>query len=107
MAAAALFLVAGLIATSWQWRRAERHAGDLSATVTRLKLDHAEERLSGDAVEGLALLAALLRENPANQVAAQRVVSVLMQRNFLRPLPGQAELWTAAGRRPSRNTGIY
>ncbi|HKS35644.1 MAG TPA: hypothetical protein VJW76_00540, partial [Verrucomicrobiae bacterium] len=94
LSAAVLFLVAGLTATSWQWRRAERHARDLRATVTRLKLDQAEERLAGgETAKGLALLAALLRENPANRVAAQRVVSVLMQRNFLRPLPGSAETW--------------
>ncbi len=94
LGAAVTFLVAGLIVSLWQWRRAENHARELSATVTRLKLDQAEERLaSGGTSEGLALLAALLRADPANRVAAQRVVSVLQQRDFLRPLPGQAETW--------------
>jgi len=94
LAAALVFLLAGLAATSWQWRRAENHAAALATTVTRLKLDQAEERLNGrEAAESLALLAALLRENPANRVAAQRVVSILMQRNFLRPFPGEMETW--------------
>lgn len=94
LAAALAFLVAGLLTTSWQWRRAERHAGDLSSTVLRLKLDQAEERLGvGETAEGLALLAAMLRENPDNRAAAQRVVSVLSQHQFLRPLPGEAATW--------------
>jgi WD40 repeat protein len=94
LGAAAVFLVAGLAATFWQWRRAERHSGELSTTVTRLKLDQAEQRLAGgETSEALALLADLLRPEAANPVAAQRVVSVLSQRNFLRPLPGSAETW--------------
>jgi tRNA A-37 threonylcarbamoyl transferase component Bud32 len=94
LVAALAFLVAGLLATSWQWRRAERHAVELGSTVARLKLDQAEERLAaGETPVGLALLAALLREDPANRGAAQRVVSVLNQRQFLRPLPGEAATW--------------
>lgn len=92
--AALVFLMAGLIVSLWQWQRAENHARELSATVTRLGLDQAEERLaSGKTAEGLALLAGLLRANPANRVAAQRVVSVLQQRDFLLPLPASAATW--------------
>ena len=94
LSAALIFLVVGLVVSLWQWRRAGNHARELSATVTSLKLDQAEERLAGgETGEGLALLAALLRADPANRVAAQRAVSVLQHRDFIRPLPGSAETW--------------
>ncbi len=79
--------------TFWQWHRAEKHAEQLAATVLRLRLDQASERLENErSSEGLAMLARLLREDPANRVAAQRVVSALDQRTFLRPLPGELAL---------------
>jgi WD40 repeat protein len=94
LAAAVAFLMIGFATTHSQWRRAEQHAAELSTTISHLKLDQAEARLNdGKPAESLALLAALLRQEPTNRVAAQRIVSLLNQRRFLRPLPGEATTW--------------
>jgi len=87
---ALLFVViaAGFAATLWQWRRAQDNAGRFAESVTRLELERAEDRLAqGETTEALASLAQILRREPENRVAAWRILSVLSQRNFIRPDP--------------------
>jgi len=82
-AAAILFALLGCV--TWQLRRVE-------AERTRLRLQNAEQQFAKDGLEspesaylGLGELAALLRDQPANRVAAERLVNALNQRGFLLP----------------------
>jgi eukaryotic-like serine/threonine-protein kinase len=90
-------VVVGSTIMSWRIERARRaeHAEreravlanlQLSETVSRLELQRAEDRFkSGDASMALALLARVLRDNPTNEVVAQRILSALTQRDFALP----------------------
>ncbi|MEO8426860.1 MAG: protein kinase [Verrucomicrobiota bacterium] len=90
-----LLFVAGTGVTGifWQWRRAEQHAASENVQRTRAEnvvmlLEHqrAEGLLEKDeTVMGVAYLARMVRQQPANRVAAQRLLSALTLRNF--PLP--------------------
>jgi hypothetical protein len=52
--------------------------------VERLRLQHAEEAFSTDqSAKGIAELASILRGNPTNRVAAERLLAVLTHQNFL------------------------
>jgi WD40 repeat protein/tRNA A-37 threonylcarbamoyl transferase component Bud32 len=112
-------LTIGVIVAAW-WielaRRAEReerskalvanagleHANSLLAeTVTSLEWQRAEELFrSGDAGRGLAHFAALLRRAPANRLAAERILSALLHRNWVvpdgRPLPHPGQVYSVA-----------
>ena len=81
---------------------------DLGDSVQRLELQLAEERFHADDVGGgLAFLAAVVRRDPSNHIAAQRLVSALLHRNFPMPagppLSGLGRVWhvefSADGRR--------
>ena len=83
----------GFLGVLWQWKRAESHRARetqqllrAEEVVVRLELQRAEDWLAADnSVQGLAALARLLREHPANLIAAHRLVSALTHRSF--PLP--------------------
>jgi WD40 repeat protein len=94
LAALAVSLVAGLVAVTWQWRRAEKHADTAlrqqqhaEHAAQELQLQRADDLLAQQrAAEGLTHLASVLRDNPGNRVAAARIISVLSQRSFALPL---------------------
>jgi hypothetical protein len=97
----------GLLGILWQWQRAERNAlaerrernaGNavnlqlqtanrrLAETVSLLELQRAEDLFrAGDAASGVAHLAAMLRSHPSNHIAANRIVSALVHRNWALP----------------------
>ncbi len=57
--------------------------------LTKMEMAKANELLEGtDATKGLAYLAWLLRKDPSNQLAAERLAWVLMVRNFALPACG-------------------
>ena len=59
----------------------------LRETVRLLELGRAEDFFRGrDAAAGVAHLAAILRGDPLNQIAADRLVSALVQRNWALPV---------------------
>ena len=59
----------------------------LEESVTILELQRAEQSFrSGDASMGLAHLAAVLRRDPSNHVAAERILSALLHRNWVLPV---------------------
>lgn len=107
-------ILAGFGGVAWQWRRAEDSAGReriqrqeaetqrrraeemaaeqirqrkrAEATLTQLQFERAEDLFNDEnPSEALAYLAAILRREPANRVAAARTLFALTQRSF--PLP--------------------
>ena len=73
-------------------REAEAANHDLRTTVGLLELERAEDLFrANDAVAGVAHLAAILRRDPSNHIAANRLVSALMHRNWA--LPALPPLW--------------
>jgi tRNA A-37 threonylcarbamoyl transferase component Bud32 len=57
------------------------------STVTRLEIDRAETLFEdGQAAEALAYLARVVRREPTNRVAGERILSALAHRNFCVPL---------------------
>jgi WD40 repeat protein/serine/threonine protein kinase len=97
----------GLLGILWQWRRAERSAEAehrerdtaqaanrdlqranlrLAETIGLLELERAEDLFrSGDAANGVAHLAAMLRRDPSYHIAASRLVSALVHRDWALP----------------------
>ncbi len=70
-----------------QRRLAERHAAQAQAAVTRLEIDRAEMLFdTGQSAEALAYLARVVRREPTNRVAGERIISALAHRNFCVPL---------------------
>jgi eukaryotic-like serine/threonine-protein kinase len=89
-----LVLALGFAGILWQWRRAEQNAANESAqrqraeeAVTMLELQRAEDLMEKDEiVMGMAYLARIIRQQPTNRIAAQRLLSALTQRNFALPV---------------------
>lgn len=87
-------LLLGFAATLWQWRRAEgqtrtAHGAQSRAEqlVDRLDLERADARLAtGERAEALALFASVLRRDPSNQIAAERLLSFLSDHTFALPM---------------------
>ncbi len=83
--------VAGII---WQWRRAEqagnlarRRSAELLALVDRLDQERAEDLFQrNDGPGAAAQLARLLRRDPTDRAAAERLLSALAFRPFLVPV---------------------
>jgi eukaryotic-like serine/threonine-protein kinase len=89
LAALVVALVAGVSGVTWQWRRAEGHRARAEHAALGLRLERAEDHLANDnSYLGLAMLAALLRENPDNRGAAERLINALNYRVFLLPISG-------------------
>jgi len=67
-------------------RQAETGNRDLRDTVSLLELQRAEDLFRvNDAPGGVAHLAAMLRRDPSNHIAASRLVSALIDRNWALP----------------------
>ena len=97
VAAAAMIVTAllvGLGAATWSLIREQqarlreaRERQRAEAAVTRLEIDRAEMLFAaGQSSEALAYLARVLRREPTNRVAAERIISALAHRNFCVPL---------------------
>jgi len=72
-------------------RRAVEEGRRLQATIRRMELHHAQDAFENQrSAEALAILARLVRENPADQVAALRLVNALSRRSY--PLPSSPPL---------------
>lgn len=85
--AGALALFGGLVATSWQWRRAEGAAGRLLHELVLAENRGAELLFSAnEAREAMARLAGTLRRSPGDALAATRLAAALTQRVWARPL---------------------
>jgi WD40 repeat protein/predicted Ser/Thr protein kinase len=90
----ALALAGGLSATLLQWRRAENEAQNARAAqeraellVTRLDLERAEDHFrAGERAEALGLLGRVVRDDPFNRVAAERLISFLSFHSLLLPV---------------------
>lgn len=101
LAALALVSVLGFAGVLWKWRgevhqrrlaqqesrRAQQANLRFECTLTRLEIERAESLLQvGDSSKGLAYLARLLRQQPTNFVAAERLMSALSYRSFCLPV---------------------
>ena len=76
---------------AWRVNRArsseQRANRDLRETVSLLELERAEDFFSAhDAAFGVAHLSAMLRRDPSNSIAANRLVSALTQRSWAMPV---------------------
>ena len=86
--------MAGLTGIIWEWRRAEqagnlarRRSAELLALVDRLDQERAEDLFHREDGPGAAAqLARLLRRDPADRAAAERLLSALAFRPFLVPV---------------------
>jgi len=84
---ALLAMILGFAGVLWQWQNSESHRKNAEATVTRLEIDRAEMLFeSGQSAEALAYLARVVRREPTNRVAGERIISALAHRNFCVPL---------------------
>ncbi|MBI3853729.1 MAG: serine/threonine protein kinase, partial [Verrucomicrobia bacterium] len=89
-----LVFALGLSGVIWQWRRAEHNASEelrqrqrTEATLERMEIQRAEDFFTADnSAAGVAHLARVLRQHPANQVVAERLLSALTQRSFALPV---------------------
>jgi len=80
-------LLAGLSATTWQWRRAERTAERLLDELTLSDHRRTEQVFdSNEPREAMAHLATSLRRRPADRLAATRLAAALIQRVWPRPV---------------------
>ncbi len=86
-AAASVCALAAVIGITWQWRRAETQRARTAALSTRLETQKAENFFNdGNPSAAIATLARVLRDDPANPVAAARIVNRLHHRRILAPL---------------------
>jgi WD40 repeat protein len=93
-AALVVALLIGFTGVVWKWRGevsqrefAQRENQRAQRAVTRLEIERAESLLeAGDSTRGLAYLARLLRQQPTNQVVAERLMSALTYRAFCLPV---------------------
>jgi WD40 repeat protein len=91
-----LAVVLGLAAVGWQWSKTQamaareiRERERAERTVYRLQIQTAEEYFARHrAAEGLAVLAALLRRDPADRAVAERLMSELTSRHWALPVVG-------------------
>jgi eukaryotic-like serine/threonine-protein kinase len=89
-----LVLALGFFAVLWQWRRAESHATQeiqqrrrAEDTLTLLELQRAEDLFAAQNISAaLPSLARVLRQNPSNHLAAERLLSALTHRSFALPI---------------------
>src|SRR5439155_22973321 len=79
----------GLGAFAWQYRRTvAKGASEASArrsaqeAVARLRILAAEDYFNDNTPVAIAYLARVLRDNPSNEVAAERLLSALTYRKF-------------------------
>jgi len=91
-ATVALLLAAGAAVSTWQWRQAVKaRRGEAQqrlkaeAALNQMEIQRAEEFFTADdSSAGLASLAHVLRRDPSNRVAAERLMSALTHRTFPR-----------------------
>ena len=96
LATAVLLLLGGIVASTWQARRArtaEREQTRLrqraEGALTQVELQHAEALFAADdAPRAVAQLASVLARDRSNRVAAERLLSALTDRSFSLPLTG-------------------
>jgi WD40 repeat protein/tRNA A-37 threonylcarbamoyl transferase component Bud32 len=70
--------LAGFSGVTWQWQRAERQSLERQRLNARLQIERAEDFFTQhNPSAGLATLARVLRDDPANRVAAARIVNRL------------------------------
>ena len=82
-----LSVIVGSSGVTWQWRRAEGLRRRAEDNRTRLRLQRAEDHFDSDNSRlALAELAQLLRDQPTNRAAAERLVNSFHQRVFLLPV---------------------
>ena len=97
----ALILLAGTVVSTWQAIRANRNAreqvrqrhlaetarGQVTEALNQMAFQRAEALLTaGDSATAVAGLARLLRDNPTNDAAAERLLSALTYRRFALPV---------------------
>ena len=97
---AGLLVVLGTIGVTWQWWRAEHHRAlaeqsrlhtqqaneALLSMISRLEHERAEQFFqAGDSSRGVALLAKIVRRDPASRHASERLLSALVYRPFAVP----------------------
>ncbi|MEM7385245.1 MAG: serine/threonine-protein kinase, partial [Verrucomicrobiota bacterium] len=93
-------LVAGSWGVAWQWHRAQENARSefrerqrAEGHLFSLEMKVAENLLqTGKPDQALAYLARAVRRNPDEPLAANRIVSILTQRNFSLPVLREREL---------------
>jgi WD40 repeat protein len=77
----------GLAGIFVEWRRAEQNADHAEQALIRLELEQADALLqTADDAKGLAQLARVLRRQPDNRVAAERLLSALTLRPIALPV---------------------
>lgn len=102
-AAIAISLLAGGLAVTWQWRRAEAGWSNSAAANTRLWMQRAEEQFErGESTTALATLARALRDAPHNRAVEERLVNALRVRRFWIPVTNSAPVFDLA--RDSQST---
>jgi WD40 repeat protein/tRNA A-37 threonylcarbamoyl transferase component Bud32 len=85
--AVGLCALAGAVGITWQWRVARMERAQSFALNARLETQKAEGLFAeNNSAAGLASLARVLRDDPANRVAAARIVNRLYHHQTLVPL---------------------
>jgi eukaryotic-like serine/threonine-protein kinase len=94
LATLAVVVAVGFSVVVWKWngeirqrKLAQQESQRAQNAITRLEIEGAERLLeAGDSSKGLAYLARLLRQQPTNQVVAERLMSALTYRSFCLPI---------------------
>ena len=77
-------VLSGLLGVTWQWRKAEQQRKVTAKLNVRLQVQRAEDVFaSGQVHLGLASLARVLRDQPDDRLAQERLVNALQQRTYL------------------------